>query len=89
MCLWNTTPVDTKSDWIFLLAAIQATTVVGFFCTPKMVQRLQNNKVRQSIRGKGGHLYLQINMKNTNLDFKYILNLCQVSLKFIQWLHRS
>ena len=31
MCLWNTTPVDTKSDWIFLLAVIQATTLVGFF----------------------------------------------------------
>ena len=61
----------------------------GGGCTPKMVQQLQNYKVRQSIRGKGGHLYLQINMKNTNLDFKYILNLCQVSLKFIHWLHRS
>ena len=31
MCLWNTTTVDTKSDWIFSLAAIQATTLVFIF----------------------------------------------------------
>ena len=48
-------------------------------------------KVTQSIRGKGGHIYLPINMKNANLDFEYFLSLCQVSFKSIhfQWLHRS